>query len=56
MQLFGVIVFILGICLLPFLPIGTLIGIVLIIMAFGLGYKKKAVWKCKECGYFFERA
>jgi hypothetical protein len=44
----------LGLVLLFVFPIGTLVGIVLIIVAIKIGSGKK-VWKCKDCGYFFER-
>ena len=56
LQLIGIILFFVGIVLLFVIPIGTVIGIILIISACGMGYKKKKVWLCKSCGYFFERA
>lgn len=56
LQLIGVILFLLGIGLLIFFPIGTLVGLVVMIVAARMGYKKRKVWMCKACGYFFERA
>lgn len=45
--------FLVGLVLLLAFPIGTLIGIVLMVFAAGMGKGRKA-WKCKSCGYFFE--
>lgn len=56
LQLLGVILFLFGIGLLFVFPIGTFFGIVLMIGSLRLGYSKKKVWKCTNCGYFFERA
>jgi ribosomal protein L37AE/L43A len=55
-QIFGVILFIVGLGLLFLFPIGTLVGILIMIAAARMGYKKRKVWKCGGCGYFFERA
>ena len=54
-QALGCAVFIIGIALLFLFPIGTIIGICLIIFAGRMGYKKSKVWKCPQCDYFFER-
>lgn len=54
LQLLGVILFVFGVLLLFLFPIGTLIGIPLIIIAARIGYKKRSGWKCPRCGYFFE--
>lgn len=51
----GCLIFIVGICLLFIVPIGTFIGIIMIIWASRMGYKREKVWSCKNCGYFFER-
>lgn len=56
LQLVGVILFFVGVALLFVVPIGTAVGLVLMIVAARLGYSQKKVWKCKNCGYFFERA
>ena len=56
MQVVGVLVFLFGLCLLFFFPIGTIAGLVLMVAAGRLGYSKKKVWLCGNCGYFFERA
>lgn len=56
MQLVGVVLFIIGVVLLFVFPIGTLLGVILMIGAARLGYSKKPVWLCHSCGYFFERA
>jgi len=56
LQLFGVVLFIVGLVLFFIPPLGTIIGIVLMIAAWRMGYKVRKVWKCKSCGYFFERA
>ncbi len=54
-QVFGVIVFIVGFVLLFMFPIGTIIGVLLMIAAARMGYKKRNIWECTSCGYFFER-
>jgi uncharacterized membrane protein YdbT with pleckstrin-like domain len=56
LQLLGVILFLVGIALLLVFPIGTVAGLILMIGATRLGYKRVKVWKCVACGYFFERA
>lgn len=56
LQFVGVVLFILGICLLFLFPIGTLIGIAIMFSARRLGYKKTKVCRCESCGFYFERA
>jgi len=56
LQLLGVLLFLIGVGLLFLFPIGTIFGVILMIGSLGLGYSKKKVWKCTNCGYFFERA
>lgn len=55
-QTVGCLVFIIAIILLFLFPIGTLLGIVIMILSARMGYKKAKVWKCKNCGYYFNRA
>lgn len=50
----GCVIAIIGICLLFFFPLGTIIGILLIICGGGIGYRRIKGWKCQDCGYFFE--
>ena len=47
---------ILGVILLFVFPIGTIIGVVLLIAAPKIANRPKNVWRCTSCGYFFERA
>ncbi len=56
LQLLGVIVFLVGLGLLLAFPVGTMVGIVFIIGAVKMGYKKIKIWKCTNCSYFFDRA
>ncbi len=56
LQVLGVILFIVGIALLFAFPIGTVIGIFLMIGAARLGYKRTKVQKCSNCGYYFKIA
>ena len=57
LQLVGVLLFLIGIGMIVSLePLLTLIGLVLLILAARLGYKKTKVWMCKQCGSFHERA
>lgn len=55
LQLVGVFLFLFGFVLLFLFPVGTLVGIITMIVACRLGYKQTKVWKCDNCGYFFER-
>jgi len=55
-QLLGLVLFLAGLVLLFLFPIGTIVGILLMVSAAGAGYKQKKIWKCASCGYFFERA
>jgi len=54
LQVLGILIFIIGLCALVVVPIGTIIGLVLMIIAARLGYSKKAGWKCPNCKYFYE--
>ncbi len=54
-QLLAVALFIFGIVLLFAFPIGTVIGLIIMVACLGMGIKKRKVWHCKNCGYFFER-
>ena len=56
LQIVGVFVFFFGLSCLILFPIGTVIGIILMIAAARMGYSKKPVWLCPNCGFFFERA
>lgn len=56
LQALGVIVFLVGLILLFLFPIGTLVGIVLMVAAGRMGFTRRKVWQCGSCGYFFERA
>ena len=47
---------IIGIGLLFVFPIGTIIGVIILIAAPKIADRSKKVWKCESCGYFFERA
>lgn len=55
-QLLAVAVFFFGVALLFVFPIGTIIGIFLMLASLGMGYKRRKVWLCDKCGYFFDRA
>ena len=54
-QLLAVAIFIFGAVLLFAFPIGTIIGIFLMLASLGMGYKRRKVWACGQCGYFFDR-
>jgi len=56
LQVLGVALFIVGVIALFYVPIGTVIGIIIILLSLSLGFKKNKVWLCKSCGYFFKRA
>lgn len=53
-QLLGVFLFIIAVALLFMFPIGTIAGLVLMVVSARLGYKRVSGWKCPSCGYFFE--
>ncbi len=54
-QALGLIIFLLGLALLFIFPIGTIAGIILMVISARLGYSKKDGWKCPTCGYQFTR-
>jgi len=51
----GIIVAIIGFIFLFFFPIGTIIGVFLLIYAAHLGTKRRGLWVCKKCGHTEER-
>lgn len=55
LQFLGVVVFIIGLALLFVFPLGTIAGVFLMLGAARMGYSKKKVWMCRNCGYYFER-
>lgn len=56
LQVLGVFVFIGAVWMMQFIPIGTIAGLVLMIVAARMGYAKRSGWKCSNCGYFFEKS
>lgn len=54
LQLLGVLVFIIAIPVLFLFPVGTVIGVIMMLVALNLGYSKAKGWKCGACGYFFQ--
>jgi uncharacterized membrane protein YczE len=56
LQVVAILLVLVGIALLFVFPIGTLAGALIIGASLRLGYKKRKVWLCGKCGYFFERA
>ena len=55
LQLLGVALFLLAVLLLFFFPIGTIIGVILMIPAARIGHKTSKVWSCRKCGAFHPR-
>ena len=54
--LLGCLIMVVGLILLfIFPPIGTVIGVVLILIGLITGSRAKYYWVCTECGYKFER-
>jgi len=39
-----------------FTIIGPIIGILMMLAALFMGGKRRKVWKCRRCGYVFDRA
>lgn len=52
-QLAGVLFGLLGFCLLFVFPLGTIPGIIILVIACKLGYEKKQGWLCPACKYSF---
>lgn len=52
----GFLAFLVGLGLLIWFPIGTMAGIVLVVISILVEYRAKKAWKCPRCGYFFQRA
>ena len=55
-QLAGVVVFLIGLVLLFLVPVGTVIGAILILLSLSMGYSTKKVWQCKSCRSVIDRA
>jgi hypothetical protein len=51
----GLLIILVGICLLFVVPIGTIMGIIIILIGCAQCGKRKFFWLCKTCGYKFER-
>lgn len=51
----GCLLGLISLFLLFLFPIGTLIGIVLLVYSFNLGSKRRGLWVCKKCGHQVER-
>lgn len=51
---FGLLSIGIGIALLFVFPIGTIIGVFFIFYGLTRGGTRKKVWKCGDCGHFFE--
>jgi len=54
-QLLAIALCIVGVLLLFVVPVGTIIGIFIVLASFRMGYKRRKVWACGKCGYFFDR-
>lgn len=51
----GCLLAVIAIFLLFIFPIGTMIGVLLIIYSLYLGSRQRGLWVCKNCGYQAER-
>lgn len=57
LQLLGIPLFFFGLwMMIAWFPLGSILGLIVIVVAARLGYARKPVWLCDGCGYFFERA
>jgi hypothetical protein len=36
--------------------IGLIIGVLMMLASLGMGGNRRKVWKCRSCGYIFDRA
>lgn len=55
-KLVGGLAFFVGLGLLIWFPVGTMAGIVLVVMSTLVEFRAKKAWKCPQCGYFFQQA
>jgi uncharacterized membrane protein len=44
-----------GLCLIPLAPVGTVVGVLLLLVAPFLTRKVSAVWRCRSCGAMIPR-
>lgn len=51
----GCLFLLIGFILLFIFPIGTIFGVILLIVGLIYGSKSRFLWVCKNCGYKFER-
>lgn len=55
--LIALIVLVAGIVVFIMIPVfGWIIGAIMVLLALGMGGKRRKVWKCTACGYIFDRA
>ncbi len=58
-NLIGILGALLVFCIGVFLTttvVGAIVGVPMMLFALFMGGKRQKVWKCNNCGYFFERA
>lgn len=56
MILVALFLFLLGIVVTIMVPMGIIFGPILIVIGLFTGGKRRKLWVCRSCGYFFERA
>jgi hypothetical protein len=55
LQAMGCLVMLFGLAIaILWFPVGTLIGIALIIGSVGMTYRIRTVWQCESCGHFLD--
>jgi rubredoxin len=52
----ALITFAVGVALLFLFPLGTIVGILFIILALVSGGKRRNIWKCTNCDHILDRA
>jgi hypothetical protein len=55
LQVLALVLFFFGLVIAFIFPIGTILGLAIMLGCVRMGYKRRKVWLCNDCGYFFER-
>lgn len=54
-QVFAILIFAIGFGLLFVPPLGTVAGLIIMIGASGIGYRREKIWLCKSCEHYIPR-
>jgi predicted membrane protein len=56
LRVLSVLLFLGSVLLIYVVPIGIVVGILLMLISLFFGFRKRKIWKCPNCGHYFERS